>query len=151
MEDQPTICGRLRSATILLALSPHTLSLSPYDVAWGKMTSRFRRLPDVTRGQAPRPALVEDRSSYGHHNHRIRSSKTVRTFCCGDLFTAISSRRSFHGDLFTAIFSRRSYHGDLFTAIFSRRSDPGPAGQTGAWAPRISENKNIYSVGTCVV
>ena len=70
-------------------------------------------------GQAPRPALVEDRSSYGHHNHRIRSSKTVSTFCH---FHPAQSRRSFHSDLFkfTAIFSRRSFHGDLFTVIFSR-------------------------------
>ena len=36
VEDRPTICARLRSATILLALSTYTLSLSPHDVAWGK-------------------------------------------------------------------------------------------------------------------
>ena len=36
VEDRPTICGSLRSATIVLALSPPTLSLSPHDVACGK-------------------------------------------------------------------------------------------------------------------
>ena len=42
-----------------------------------KMTSRFRRLPAMTRGQAPRPGVVEDRSSCADHHHRIWSMKTV--------------------------------------------------------------------------
>ena len=42
-----------------------------------KMTPRFRRLLAVARGQAPRPGIVEDRSSSAHHHHRIRSIKTV--------------------------------------------------------------------------
>ena len=79
VEDRPTICGMLpvRSATILLPLSPQSLSLAPRR-GMRKMTSRFRRLPAVTMGQAPRPAIVEDRSSSEHHNHRIWSMKTVK-------------------------------------------------------------------------
>ena len=42
-----------------------------------KMTSGFRRLPAMTRGQAPRPGVVEDRSSCADHHHRIWSMKTV--------------------------------------------------------------------------
>ena len=46
-----------------------------------KMTSRFRRLPAMTRGQAPRPGVVEDRSSCADHHHRIWSMKTVSSIC----------------------------------------------------------------------
>ena len=45
-----------------------------------KMTSRFRRLPAMTRGQAPRPGVVEDRSSCADHHHRIRSMKMGSSF-----------------------------------------------------------------------
>ena len=56
-----------------------SLSLAPRRCV-RKMTSRFRRLPAETRGQAPRPAIVEDRSSSAHHHRRIRSTKTVSTY-----------------------------------------------------------------------
>jgi hypothetical protein len=52
-------------------LEASSLALRP------KMTSRFCRIPAVARGQAPRPGIVEDWSSSAHHNHRIRSMKTV--------------------------------------------------------------------------
>ena len=45
-----------------------------------KMTPRFRRLLAVSRGQAPRPGVVEDRSSCAHHHRRIKSTKTVSAF-----------------------------------------------------------------------
>ena len=60
---------------------PRTLSPPPsLSPPLRKMTPRFRGLAAVTRGQEPRPDIVEDRSSSVHHHHCMRSVKTVSTF-----------------------------------------------------------------------
>ena len=67
MEDSPSII-RYKQPVPAEVLSPLTLSLPPLRGV-RKVTSRFRKLSVVTRGQAPRLAIVEDRSSSEHHNH----------------------------------------------------------------------------------
>ena len=81
-----------------------------------KMTPRFRRLPAMTRGQAPRPGVVEDRSSCADHHYRIRSMKTVSSL--------------YHFPLKNS--------GEI-SPRFPRNLTLLPAGQTGASAPRTSE------------
>ena len=60
-----------------------------------RMTSRFRRVPTVARLQAPRPAVVEDRSSSAHHHRRIWSTKTVSAFCIFHTRTRLDFSRRF--------------------------------------------------------
>ena len=61
-----------RSAALPVAAAPRAVR--------PKMTPRFRRLLAVSRGQAPRPGVVEDRSSSEHQHRRIWSTKTVSAF-----------------------------------------------------------------------
>jgi hypothetical protein len=101
------------------SLSSLSLCVSLSLSGW-KMTSRYRRLPAETRSQAPRPGIVEDRSSSVHHHHCMRSVKTVSTFYHFPLENTPGNFPGIAG----------KFPGNL-TLL--------PAGQTGASAPRTSE------------
>ena len=160
MEDRPSIIGRVRSATTLLALSPLTLSLNPLRGV-RKVTSRFRRLAAVTRGQASRPDIVDDRSSSVHHHHCMRSVKSVSTFYHFPLENTPGNSRECPGKF-------PPNRGEVSPE--SRGDFPGIAGkfpgnrgeisrESDAFARRSNRShgspelrkKNIYRVGTFVV
>jgi hypothetical protein len=69
-----------------------------------EMDPRNRRMPAIKRGQAPRPGLVEDRSSCVHHWHQLRSQETVSSFCIFNLHNPVKKSRCFppkHRDIFS--------------------------------------------------